>query len=82
MKKLSIYTLSTCPWCKKTKKFFTEKNIPFEFIDYDLATPEEQKTIRDEMVKFGRSIAFPFVKINGEVVIGWDPEKYAALLGL
>lgn len=22
MKKVSIYTLSTCPWCRKTKKFF------------------------------------------------------------
>ena len=38
MKKVSMYTLSTCPWCRKTKKFFKDKNIQFEFIDYDLAT--------------------------------------------
>ena len=38
MKKVSMYTLSTCPWCRKTKQFFKDKNIQFDFIDYDLAT--------------------------------------------
>ena len=33
MKKVSMYTLSTCPWCRKTKQFFTEHNIPFKFTD-------------------------------------------------
>ena len=37
MKTVSMYTLSTCPWCHKTKQFFTRKNIPFTYIDYDLA---------------------------------------------
>ncbi|MFX1466024.1 MAG: glutaredoxin family protein [Promethearchaeota archaeon] len=82
VKKVSGYTLSTCPWCRKTKKFFEEKNIPFDYIDYDLASSEEQKRIRDEIVKVGGSLHFPFVKINGEVVIGWNPEKYTKLLGL
>ena len=43
MKKIMMYTLSTCPWCKKTKSFFAEKNIPFEFVDYDKASKEEQE---------------------------------------
>jgi glutaredoxin len=80
MKKVFIYTLSTCPWCRKTKKFFNDKNIPFEFIDYDLADPEEQKKIWDEMTKYGASTAFPYVKIDGEVVVGYNPEKYEKLL--
>ena len=29
MKKVSLYTLSTCPWCRKAKQFFAERNIPF-----------------------------------------------------
>ena len=37
MNKISMYTLSTCPWCRKTKKFFRDKGISFDFIDYDLA---------------------------------------------
>lgn len=75
-----MYTLSTCPWCQKTKKFFEDRNIPFEFIDYDLADPEEQEKIWEEMTKYGGSTAFPYVKIGGKVVVGYHPEKYEELL--
>ena len=80
MKKVSMYTLSTCPWCRKTKKFFKDKNIPFDFIDYDLATEEEQDRISRDMMKYTGHIAFPFVRIGEEVVIGYDPDKYEALI--
>lgn len=59
MKKVSMYTLSTCPWCRKTKKFFKDKNIPFEFVDYDLASEEEQEKISRDMMKYTGHIAFP-----------------------
>ena len=36
MKSVSMSTLSTCPWYQKTKKYFTDHNIPFKFVDYDL----------------------------------------------
>ena len=51
MKKVSMYTLSTCPWCKKTKKFFTEREIKFDYIDYDLADEAAQKRIIADMEK-------------------------------
>ena len=37
MKKVVMYTLSTCPWCMRAKKFFREHDIPFEYTDYDKA---------------------------------------------
>ncbi len=80
MKKVSMYTLSTCPWCRKTKKFFKDRNIPFDFIDYDLAGEEEKERIGKEMEKYAGHIAFPFVKINGEVVVGYNPERYGQLI--
>jgi glutaredoxin len=36
------YTLSYCPWCKRTKKFFADRQIPFDCVDYDLVSKEEQ----------------------------------------
>ena len=80
MKKVIMYTLSTCPWCRKTKKFFKDKNIAYEFIDYDLATEAEQERISKDMMKHTGHIAFPFVRIGEEVIIGYDPEKYETLL--
>lgn len=81
MKKISIYTLSTCPWCKKTKKFFTERDISFEYIDYDLADEATQKKIIADMEKHGAS-GFPFVMIEKDVIEGYNPERYGKLLGL
>lgn len=77
------YTLSYCPWCKRTKRFFTEHNIPFECIDYDLASPEEQARIEAEISAYsGGHVSFPYVVIGGEVVMGYDPDRYRALLHL
>lgn len=81
MKKVSMYTLSTCPWCRKTKKFFTERNIPFDYIDYDLADSETQKRIINDMERHGAS-AFPYVMIENDIVEGYSPDKYTKLLGL
>ncbi len=80
--KVFMYTLSTCPWCRKTKQFFKDSNIPFDYVDYDLQEEEEQEKIIDEMKKIGEGMAFPFVKIGDQVVVGYNPEKYSELLGL
>lgn len=75
-----MYTLSTCPWCRKTKQFFRDRNNPFEYADHDLVGEKEQKKILEEMSRYGGSTASPFVKIDGEAVIGYNPQKYAELL--
>lgn len=81
MTKVSMYTLSTCPWCRKTKQFFTERDIPFEYIDYDLADETTQQRILRELDEAGAS-GFPFVKIGNNIVEGYRPDRYAELLGL
>jgi glutaredoxin len=81
MKKVSGYTLSTCPWCRKTKKFFADHQIPFDYIDYDLADEATQDKIMRELDAQGAN-GFPFVRIGNEVVVGYRPDRYAELLGL
>ena len=81
MDKISMYTLSTCPWCRKTKQFFAEHHIPFEYIDYDLADDATQQRIVGELDAAGAS-GFPFVKIGNHIVEGYRPDRYAELLGL
>lgn len=80
MKKAFLYALNTCPWCRKAKQFFKVNNIPFEYVDFDLADYGTQEKIREEMTgKIGR-VTFPYVKIDEEIVVGWNPEKYKSLL--
>ena len=79
MKKFSMYSLSTCPWCKQAKQFFEEQDIPYSYIDYDLASVEEQQRISQEMSSF-RIKGFPVIKIGEEAVVGYSLEKYSELI--
>jgi glutaredoxin len=80
--KVFMYALSTCPWCRKAKQFFKENNIPFDFVDYDLQPEAEQEKIMEKMVKLAGATSFPVVLIENQVVVGYNPEKYAEILGI
>jgi glutaredoxin len=80
MAKVSIYTISTCPVCRKTKEFFRSRGIPFDLVDFDLTSESEQNRIAAEMMKGTGNIGFPFVKIGDVVVIGFNPERFEQLL--
>ena len=81
MKKVNMYALSTCPWCRKTKKFFTEHNVPFSYVDYDLADEATQAKISEELDAAGAT-GFPFVRIGEEIITGYQPERYSRALGI
>src|SRR5215471_17184430 len=80
-KTVSMYTLSTCPSCEKAKKFFTDRRIPFQFTNYDLADQATQDKIMREL-EAEELQAFPFVRIGDQTVQGYDPKRYAKLLGI
>jgi glutaredoxin len=79
MKDVRLYTLSTCPWCRKAKQFFAQRNIPFTYIDYDLADEPTQEKILQELDAAGAT-GFPFVKIGDKVIAGYQPELYSKVL--
>jgi len=80
--KVFMYTLSTCPWCRKAKNFFKLNNVPFDYIDYDLQPEDEQEKIMDKILKISNARSFPVVVIGGQAIVGYDPEKYSEVLGL
>jgi glutaredoxin-like protein NrdH len=82
MKNVFMYTLSTCPWCRKTKQYFTDHKIPFQYVDYDLQSVEEQQKIEQEMKSRSGPLSFPWVLIGDDLVVGWNPKKYDELLAL
>jgi glutaredoxin len=79
--KVSMYTLSTCPSCINAKKFFADRHIAFQFTNYDLADQATQDRIMREL-EAEEVEAFPFVRIGEQAVQGYDPKRYAKLLGI
>ena len=80
MKKVIMYSLSNCLWCKKAKKYFEEQGVAYEYTDYDRANSEKQQSIDRDMRDIGAG-GFPVVKIGRDVVTGYRPDRYKELLG-
>jgi glutaredoxin-like protein NrdH len=77
-----VYALSTCPWCRKAKQYFEENDVAFEAVDIDLLPDDESDRLADEAYTLSGSRAYPVVKIGGEVIVGYAPERFATLLGI
>ncbi len=77
---VKVYSLSTCPWCKKMKRFLDEEGIDFESVDVDLAGEDEKNQAFSEMNELGVSPAFPITVVEDEVVQGYDPDKVRKLV--
>ncbi|MGQ9596532.1 MAG: glutaredoxin family protein [Thermoproteota archaeon] len=64
-----LYALSTCGWCRKTKKLLVDNNVEYEYVDVDLCTDEEYEQICREISERGGRIAFPTLIIDDSKLI-------------
>jgi glutaredoxin len=75
-RKTIVYTQPGCPACHRETKFLAQKGVEFE-----------EKNVREdldamqEMIRMG-SQATPTTVIDGEVIIGFDPKRISASLGI
>jgi len=83
LKKVRFFALSTCGWCKKTKRFLDAHNVNYE-IDYvDLLSGAERARIMAEMERWNPRRTFPTVVVDDkEVVVGFNEDRLREVLGL
>ncbi len=75
-KKIVLYALSTCQWCRKTKDLLGDLGLDYFFIDVDLADMKDKKEIVEEIKKYNSSVSFPTMVIDDEdSIIGFDEDK-------
>ena len=77
MKTVKIYSTPTCHFCAMTKEFLKENNVPFE--DIDVWSNVEA---RKEMVEKSGQMGVPVIQIDNNIIIGFQKEKIANLLGI
>ena len=73
--KPKVYALSTCPYCKRTRRFLDDHKIAYECIEVDLLDDRKQDEVMDELEKITGKRAFPVVIAGKEVIVGHDEEK-------
>jgi glutaredoxin len=82
-KKVTLYALSTCGWCKKTKRFLEEHAVDYQCHDMDLLPGEEKDRLVEEVSRYNPRRSYPTVVIDGkEVVVGYDEDRLRAVLDL
>lgn len=80
--KVLMYGLSTCVWCKKTKKLLTDLGIEFDYIFVDQLEGEEENQAVEEVKRFNPSVSFPTTIINGEkAIVGFKEKEIREALG-
>jgi glutaredoxin 3 len=72
-----MFSTPTCTYCKKAKKYFREKQIPFRDVDVS----RDQAAARD-MVKRSGQQGVPQIQIGSKMIIGFDRPKIDRLLSL
>ena len=83
-----LYALSTCPYCRMTKKYLDENNITYELTEVDLleGSPSDAETPKGaaaaEVKKLSGGTSFPVLVVGDEVVVGFNKGRIAQVLGL
>lgn len=74
-KEIIIYSTSSCYFCHLAKDWFNEKGI--KFTDYNVETDIEK---RKEMVSLTGQMGVPVIRIDDQVVIGFDKDRIEKML--
>ena len=77
MPSIKIYSTPTCVYCKMAKQFFETNN--FKYQEYNVA---EDDKAREEMVSKSHQLGVPVIDIDGQIVVGFNKPRVAAILGL
>ena len=76
-----IFSLSTCMWCKKCKRFLDDRNLKYRYIDVDKIDREDKSRLLDYLKsKYQSRISYPFLVCEKGFVVGYNPNKYEELL--
>jgi len=76
-KSVTVYSTPTCPFCVRVKKYLKDNNI--EFKDIDVSSND---VMVEEMIRKSGQMGVPVIDIDGEIVVGFDKDKIAGLLGI
>lgn len=77
MKNVTIYSTSTCHFCQMAKEFFKAQNIAYT--EYNVGLDVEK---RNEMVELTGQLGVPVIRVDDEVLVGFQEGKVREMLGI
>lgn len=77
MHNVTIYSTPTCHFCHAAKEFFEQNKITYT--EHDVASDMDK---RSEMIDMTGQMGVPVIRVNDDVIVGFDEDKLKELLGV
>jgi len=75
MNNITVYVTNTCPYCVMLTNYLKENDIDFKEVNVE-TNPQEMQRVVESTGQMG----VPQTEVNGEWVLGFDPERIQAAL--
>lgn len=75
MNQITVYTSNTCPYCVMMKNFLKDQGLTFREVNVQM-----DQLVADRLVAITGQLGVPQTEINGQWVVGFDPEKVMKLV--
>jgi len=79
---IRLYALSTCPYCRMTKRYLDDHGITYELTEVDMLEGDEKQAAIDRVKELSGGTSFPVLVADNEVVVGFNKSKIAKVIGL
>ena len=80
--KVILFALSTCGWCKKTKKLLNDLGVEYSYVDVDQAEGHDKEEVVGQLRKWNPRSSFPTLVIDDErCIVGFKEEEIKEAIG-
>ncbi|MCL6573721.1 MAG: glutaredoxin family protein, partial [Bacillus sp. (in: Bacteria)] len=75
MNQITVYTTNTCPYCTMLKNFLNDKGLAFNEVNV-----QKDQVAANKLVETTGQMGVPQTEINGQWVLGFDPDKIMSIV--
>ncbi|PAQ13615.1 MULTISPECIES: glutaredoxin family protein [unclassified Bacillus (in: firmicutes)] len=75
MNKVTVYSTNTCPYCTMMKNFLNEQGISYKEVNV-----QQDQQAAQRLVATTGQMGVPQTEVNGQWVLGYDPQAVMSLL--
>ena len=72
---VTLYALSTCAWCKRTKELLDELKVKYDHVYVDNLSGQERVDTVEEIKLWNPRCSFPTLVINNQCIVGFEEQK-------
>jgi len=83
-KRIVLFSLSTCPACKKTKDLLNKCGVDYLSVDLDVIDIDSREKLLEKVRQYNPRETFPTLVIDGgkNVIVGFNDEELKDALKL